>query len=110
MDFKNITVKAEGIKIFLVQDDKEMARATLFILENDLRRRKFGFMEDVFVDAGLRGQGIGTKLVEKIIEIARANQCYKIVATSRYEREQVHELYKRLGFKNFGIEFKMYLE
>jgi len=34
---------------------------------------------------------------------------YKLVATSRYERENVHKMYEKNGFENFGIEFKMYL-
>lgn len=110
MDFKNKTIKTEGIKIYIEKNNQEVARATLFILENDLRRRQYGYMEDVFVDENLRGQGLGTELVNEIIKIAKQKKCYKIVATSRYAREAVHKLYEKLGFENFGIEFKMYLE
>ena len=110
VDFKQKLTDTKGIKIFIEEAGQEVARATLFILKNDYRKRHYGFLEDVFVNESLRGQGIGTKLIKEIIKVAKDNNCYKIVATSRYGREKVHELYERLGFKNFGIEFKMYLE
>jgi len=110
MEIKYKKIASRGIRIFLEKDGQEVARATLFILRNDLRQRQFGYLEDVFVNEEQRGQGLGTKLVTEIVKVAKANKCYKIVMTSRYGREQVHQLYERLGFKNFGIEFKIYLE
>jgi GNAT superfamily N-acetyltransferase len=97
-------------KIFIEQDGKEIARAYLYLIKNDLRTEPYGLMEDVFVDESMRGQGLGTELVKKIISLAKLHGCYKIIATSRYGREEVHKLYEKLGFKNFGIEYKMYLE
>jgi GNAT superfamily N-acetyltransferase len=110
MEFNKKIINTPGIKIYLEKDGRQVARATLFILENEFRNRQFGYLEDVFVDESLRGQGVGTELVKEIIKIAKEKKCYKIVATSRYERKQVHELYEGLGFVNFGIEYKMYLE
>ncbi len=109
MDFIKSEIEARGIKIFLEKDNKEIARAMLYILHNDTRSRNYGFLEDVLVVENLRGQGIGTELIKEIIKTAEENNCYKIVATSRSSRCAVHKLYERLGFKNFGIEFKMYL-
>jgi GNAT superfamily N-acetyltransferase len=67
-------------------------------------------MEDVYVNSNYRGKGLGTSLVKKIIEMAKEQGCYKLVATSRHSRERVHKIYESLGFKNFGIEFRMNLE
>lgn len=103
-------VKAEGIKFFVEKDGKEVARAFLYIMNNNLHKEPFGLLEDLFVDEGMRGQGIGTELLNKVIEEAKKLGCYKLVATSRYERESVHKMYERAGFKNFGIEFKMLLK
>jgi GNAT superfamily N-acetyltransferase len=109
MDIKQKKVEAGGIKLFIERDGKEVARAYLYIMANDLRAEPFGFMEDVMVEEKYRGQGLATELVKKLVELAKANHCYKIVGTSRYGRENVHRLYEKIGFKNFGIEFKMYL-
>lgn len=106
MDIQQKLINAQGIKFFIEQDGREVARAYLYILFNQ-HEWPFGFMEDVFVDESLRGQGIGTELVNKIIAAAKENNCYKIVATSRYERPKVHELYLRLGFKDWGKEFRI---
>ena len=102
-------VKSYGIKFSVKKEGKEVARAFLYIMNNDLRKEPFGLLEDVFVDESLRGQGIGTKILNTVISEAKKIGCYKLVATSRHERTAVHKLYEKLGFKNFGLEFKMYL-
>lgn len=110
MEINKKQVEAQGIKLFIEQDGKEVARAFLYVLKNDFRGRAFGYMEDVFVDESMRGQGLGTIIVNELIKTAKEMGCYKIVSTSRHGREKVHALYERLGFENFGIEFKMYLD
>jgi GNAT superfamily N-acetyltransferase len=96
-----------GIRFSVEEDDKEIGRAYLYIMRNDLHSRPFGLMEDVFVDESCRGKGIGTKLVKRIIEKAKEMKCYKLIATSRYSRPKVHELYGKLGFKDYGKEFRI---
>ena len=107
MELTQSSVKAEGIKFSYVEDGKELGRATLYLMSNDLHDEPFGLLEDVYVDESLRGQGIGTKLVNRVIEEAKNRHCYKLLATSRYARPRVHELYTRLGFEDHGKEFRM---
>jgi len=107
MDIKQKTINAGGIKFFMEQDGEEVARAYLYVLKNDLHEEPFGFLEDVFVSENLRGGGLGTELLKEVIETAKKNKCYKIVATSRHARPKVHALYERLGFKDWGKEFRM---
>lgn len=103
------TVNASGVKFFIEKDGKEVARAFLYVMNNDLHKEPFGFLEDLFVDESLRGHGIGTELLNMVIAEAKNLGCYKLVATSRHERELVHKMYEKAGFENFGLEFKMYL-
>lgn len=110
MKIKKKIIIAKGIKVYFEENNHEAGRASLFILKNDLRNRKFGYLEDVFVDEKFRGQGLGKRLVNEIIRVAKINGCYKIVATSRYNRRRVHKLYESLGFKKFGYEYKNYLD
>ena len=81
-------IKASGIKFFVEKDGKEVARAFLYMMNNNLKEKAFGLLEDLFVDESLRGQGIGTELLNKVIAEARKLGCYKLVGTSRHEREQ----------------------
>ncbi|OIP79384.1 MAG: GNAT family N-acetyltransferase [Parcubacteria group bacterium CG2_30_45_37] len=100
-------INFRGIKFFIEQDGKEVARAFLYILKNDLHDEPFGFMEDVFVAEEYRSQGLGTKMIEELIKTAKQNNCYKLIGTSRYPRLKVHELYLKLDFKDWGREFRI---
>ena len=109
MDINSKEISVNGIKYFIEQEGQEIARAYLYILHNDLHLRPFGFMEDVNVHRNFQNIGIGRTLVTRIIEEARKRDCYKLICTSRDENKNVHRLYEKLGFKDYGIEFKMNL-
>lgn len=103
-------INCQGIKLSIIKNSEEIARAYLYIMKNDLHKEPFGLLEDVFVSESERGLGIGSKLVNEIIKQSKNKKCYKIIATSRYSRSKVHKLYERLGFKNYGVEFRMNLK
>jgi len=91
-------------------DEKIIGRAFLFIIYNDLHQKPYGLLEDVFVEEEYRSKGIGKELIKRVIEKAKEIGCYKLIATSRFEREMVHKLYENLGFKKWGYEFRLDLE
>ena len=107
MEIKYKKARAKGIKFVAEINSKEVGRAFLYLMYNDLHKQPFGLIEDIFVNESCRGQGIGTELVNKAIKEARKQNCYKLIVTSRYSRPKVHVLYKRLGFKDWGKEFRM---
>ena len=45
----------------------------------------------------------------KSIEEAKKQGCYKLVGTSRHGRDKLHKWYEELGFKNYGLEFRINL-
>jgi GNAT superfamily N-acetyltransferase len=98
---------ASGIRFSISADGREIARAYLYVMTNDLHDAPFGLLEDVYVDESQRGSGLGTALVKEAISVARELGCYKLIATSRTSRPKVHELYERLGFEKHGVEFRM---
>ena len=100
---------ARGIRFSIRNDGAEVARAYLYLMTNDLHEEPFGLLEDVFVAESERGGGLGTLLVNEVIAAAREAGCYKLVATSRASRPKVHELYERLGFAKYGLEFRLNL-
>lgn len=109
MEIQTQLVTATGIRLSVSVNDLEIARAYLYVMRNDLHDEPFGLLEDVYVDENYRGQGVGSELVKKVIEMAKEKNCYKIIATSRTSRPKVHELYKRLGFEEYGVEFRINL-
>lgn len=107
MRIKQKTIDSKGIKFSIIDEGKEIGRAYLYIMKNNLHKRPFGFLEDVFVDENVRGQGIGTRLIKRVLAEAIKNKCYKIITASRHSRPKVHKLYEKLGFKNHGVEFRI---
>jgi GNAT superfamily N-acetyltransferase len=98
---------ATGIRFSVSDAGREIARAYLYVMTNDLHKAPFGLLEDVYVDELQRGGGLGSALVKEVIAAARDAGCYKLIATSRSSRPKVHELYERLGFEKHGVEFRM---
>ena len=96
-----------GIRFSISDSGREIARAYLYVMTNDLHGAPFGLLEDVYVDESQRGSGLGTALVKEVISSAQDAGCYKLIATSRTSRPKVHELYERLGFEKHGVEFRM---
>lgn len=107
IEIKSTEIIGKGIKFYIQEDGKEVGRATLYVLHNDLHEEPFGFLEDVYVAESQRGKGLGTRIVKKVIEKAEELGCYKLICTSRYEKPRVHKLYEKIGFKDHGKEFKI---
>ena len=101
--------KSYAIKVSAEEGGIVLGSAYLYIMFNDLHKEPFGFLENVFVEEEHRGKGIGSELVNTAISEAKKQNCYKIICTSRYESSKVHSLYEKLGFKDYGKEFRMNL-
>jgi ribosomal protein S18 acetylase RimI-like enzyme len=56
------------------------------------------WIEDVVVDDGARGRGVGAALSRHALELARAEGARTVELTSRPSREAANRLYQRLGF------------
>ena len=102
-------ISSHAKKLVITENGQEVARAFIYLIKNDLHEQPYALLEDVFVQEKFRGQGLGIKIINAAIEEARKAGCYKIIGTSRYERENVHKFYQKMGFKDYGKEFRMNL-
>lgn len=57
------------------------------------------WIEDVVVDEGARGRGVGEALTRRAVELASAAGARSVELTSRPTREAANRLYRRLGFE-----------
>ncbi len=87
-----------------------MGWAYLYVIFQDRYKEPYGLMENVYIEEEYRGKGLGTKLIDLIIEEAKKQNCYKIIGTSKKIKPKVHEFYKKHGFKDIGLEFRMDLK
>jgi GNAT superfamily N-acetyltransferase len=100
-------IQSKGKKLTIKENGEEIARISIFFIKNALHKEPYAFLEDLFVQEEFRGKGYGKKIIEEAIVEAKKYSCYKIIGTSRYGRDNVHEFYKKLGFKDYGKEFRL---
>ena len=94
--------------IFVARKNGNVAGSGLiFYLKNPGHKTPFAYLEGIVVDDKQRGEGLGTALAKFAIELARKKNCYKVIFTSGLDRQDVHKFYKNLGFKKWGLEFRM---
>lgn len=64
-------------------------------------------IESVHVDAAHRSAGIGSTLLTRAVERARALGCYRVQLTSNVARADAHRFYERLGFVPSHVGYKL---
>lgn len=66
-------------------------------------------IEAVRIQAGERGSGLGTQLIEWAVEESRRLGCQMVQLTSDKSRTDAHRFYERLGFEASHLGFKLVL-
>jgi GNAT superfamily N-acetyltransferase len=69
--------------------------------------RTRALVEAVRIDSSQRGAGLGTVLMQWTIERAREHGATLVQLTSNSEREHAHRFYRRLGFTDSHVGFKL---
>lgn len=103
-------LQTKAIKFTTERDGRVVGHAFLFLIFNELHDKVYGLMEDLYVEEPYRGKGIGKELILAVINESKQRGCYKLIGQSRYGREKVHKLYKKVGFNDHGKNFRMDFE
>lgn len=89
-------------------EDKPAGTFSLIIIDNLAHGGKpFAILENVVVEEGYRGLGIGTFMVRYAMKIAQDAGCYKLALSSNRYREKAHKLYHKLGFTIHGYSYEL---
>jgi GNAT superfamily N-acetyltransferase len=110
MEIQNQELLTKATKLFLSNEGKQIARVIVYLIKNESHNNPYALIEDLFVNEEYRKQGYGKQLMLAAIEEAKKQKCTWIIANSRYSREYVHQFYQKLGFEDYGKEFKMVLK
>ena len=78
--------------------------ATLSIIMGPIVRR-VAYLEDFVTDTTVRGQGVGSKLWDAILDWARSKQCTELNFTSGHGREAAQAFYQKRGAKVYDTNF-----
>tara|TARA_Y100000034_G_C6589633_1_gene256089 strand:+ start:121 stop:453 length:333 start_codon:yes stop_codon:yes gene_type:complete len=110
MEFIILDNESKYKKLTLQHNNKVVGRISVYFIKNDLHQQPYALLEDLYVEKEYRGQGFGKQLLTKALELAKEENCYKVIGTSRYQREKVHQFYQKFGFKDYGKEFRLDIE
>ncbi len=92
--------------IFVYEIDSKVAGIATILIEQKFIHdgSRIGHIEDVVVTKNCRGLGIGKKLIEKCLEVARERQCYKVILDCD---DKNVKFYEKIGFVKFGNSMKI---
>ncbi len=71
---------------------------------------KSAILDSVVIIKDYRGQGWGTKIIRKALDISANAGCYKVTLSSNINRDRTHRFYDSLGFKQHGWSFSYQLQ
>jgi len=92
--------------IYVIEyDEKIIASGTLLIEQKFIHGGgKVGHIEDVIVDQKIRGEGLGRKITNYLVEEAKKQGCYKTILNCSHKNIG---FYEKFGFKNNEVEMRI---
>ena len=92
-------------RIFVAREGgKVVGMASLLYTISTAEGGKAALFEDFIVQPEYRGQGIGTRLLEYVIQQARAEGVLRITLLTDLKNDNAQELYRKLGFVNSSMQ------
>jgi len=101
--------KSGNIKIFVAIMDTDIVGSITAIIEQKFIHNggRICHIEDVVTRKGFEKLGIGSILVEKVLELAIQEKCYKVILNCS---EYNSKFYEKLGFYKHSIGMRYNLE
>ena len=100
--FINKVLNEQHLILVIIHESGDIIGTGTLLIENKLTHNgcRMGHIENVLIDKQYRSQGLGEKLVRKLINIAKDRSCYRIDLNCNSE---LKNFYKLNGFKKNQI-------
>lgn len=85
--------------LFVCADEQYVGLVTCFELFSTFNVKPYLYIHDVVVRTDFRGQGLGRKLIEKLVEYSNEKKFCKITLEVRSDNPVAQKLYNSLGFE-----------
>lgn len=94
-------------EIYVIEKDNKIVASGTLLLEKKIIHKGglVGHMEDIVVDKSNRGDKLGQKIVNFLINKAKEKGCYKIIADCK---DELLAFYQKTGYKRRGIQIAYY--
>lgn len=99
-DVWNLICNDPSLHYIVVEvDGRIVASCNISIIKNLTRNlRPYGLIENVITDSNYRKKGYATKALNKANEIAKDNNCYKVMLLTGSKKEETLKFYEQAGF------------
>lgn len=91
-------IKDNRMPILVVRDGGQLIGIGMVLIYR-VPTEKRARLEEIIIDEKYRGQGLGEKLSQTLIEIAKKERVSSIYLSSRPSRVVANKLYQKLGFE-----------
>jgi len=101
---------SDSYKTILVSEkEKEIMGIVSIIYLQRLNRAKLEmYIPELIVTEKFRYSGVGKKMIQHCIDIAKKKGCYRIRLESGNQRKESHIFYKSIGFEQSALSFTKY--
>ncbi|MBE5801928.1 MAG: GNAT family N-acetyltransferase [Clostridiales bacterium] len=85
--------------IVAIEEGKIISSCVCVIIPNLTHgQQSYAFIENVITDEAFRGRGLATACLDYAREIARGENCYKMMLLTGSKEESTHRFYQRAGY------------
>jgi ribosomal protein S18 acetylase RimI-like enzyme len=92
-------IASPATTLLIARDDDDQIVGTLTLVLFRIPTGIRAWIEDVVADEAASGQGIGKRLTQEALRIAKDHGAKTVELTSRPSREAANHIYKSLGFE-----------
>lgn len=107
---KYLTDSDKQILVVVLDDVKIIGIVSMVFLPRLNRTTLEMYIPELVVLEKYHNQGIGKKLINSCIALAKEKKCHRIRLESGNQRKESHQFYKRLGFEQSALSFTKNLD
>jgi len=99
-----------GYRLAFIEDKDQVVSVAGFRITETLAWGKFLYVDDLVTDENQRSKGYGDKLIDRLMEHAKENQCHEFHLDSGVQRFSAHRFYFRKNLTISGYHFERILK
>jgi len=107
--FGDYSLDSQKNLIVAQQDEKIVGVVSIIYLQRLDRIKTEMYIPELIITEKLRYLGIGKKLMQYCMELAKKKNCYRIRLESGNSRKESHKFYKSIGFEQSAQFFSKYV-
>ena len=86
-------------RCFLLDDGgRHVGFSTCFFITSTFKARPYLYIHDLYVEQSLENKGLGTQLLNALVDYARRENCCKVTLEVRSDNDIAQHVYRKLGF------------